>query len=287
MSAEPAATGRGLRAADTGAGSGAHGHGDDGRAVLPGNQVSLAMYLFAHLRGAYDRLWAAVAADLGSDWPSTLTWSDDVAGLVDDDRMLVSQTCGWPLVTRRAGRVRVVGSFGYLDNEPGAGGRPGPMYRSRIVARRPGHLAEFAGARAAVNNPDSLSGWVSLRHTLGVPTEIEWTGAHRLSLVALQEGRAEVASIDAVSFAHVAATEPQLTEGLHTVGRGPLVASLPVVAHRALGDDALAALRAGLVRHCASADPILRIAAFHPLDLPAYAPVAALDPELFAEQHIG
>ena len=247
-------------------------------------QASLAMYPFPHLHEAYGSLWEAVVRRLGSGWPAQLTWADDVAGLWVSPDMLVAQTCGWPLVTALAGRVRVVGAFAYDVD-----GAQGPHYRSAIVATRPGTVADFVGAVVAVNNPDSLSGWVSLRCAVPEHGPVVWSGAHRQSLVALQERRAELAAIDAVSFAHIAHSAPQLTEGLHLVGRGPLVPSLPLIAPLDLVDADLRALREALAD--ALDDPQLtdvrrhlRIVGFEPLDFADYAPIADLDPGLYQAQ---
>ncbi len=257
-------------------------------------QASLAMYPFAHLREAYQQLWDGIVKGVAADrrslpaqlllaqlMPAELTWTDDVAGLWASPDMFVAQTCGWPLVTALAGRVRVLGSFTYdVDGAQGA------HYRSAIVATRPGTVADFVGATVAVNNPDSLSGWVSLRCAVPGYGPVVWSGAHRQSLVALQEGRAELAAIDAVSFAHIARSAPELVRGLHLVGRGPLVPSLPLIAPLALADADIAALRGALVAalgdpQLADACRQLRISGFEPLDFDDYAPIADLDPELY------
>ncbi len=198
--------------------------------------------------------------------------------------MLVAQTCGWPLVTTLADRVRVVGAFAY-----DVAGAEGARYRSAIVATRPGYIADFAGATVAVNNPDSLSGWVSLRHAVADHGPTVWTGSHRASLQELHDGRAELASIDVVSLAHVADSEPELVAGLHVVGRGPLVPSLPLIASRAIDVGVVAALREALASAVAdprSADDCrrLHITGFEPFDFDDYAPIGALDPELFLAQ---
>ncbi len=247
-------------------------------------RASLAMYPFEQLRAAYQRLWNVVVEHGGPLLPRELSWDDDVAGSWRAPDMVVAQTCGWPLVTVLADVVRVVGAFAH-DVE----GAEGARYRSAVVANRPGPLADLAGAVVAVNNPDSLSGWVSLRHAFAEHGDVVWTGSHRASLAALVDGRAEVASIDAVSLAHIATAEPRLVAGLQLVGRGPLVPTLPLVARADLADEVVADLRAGLAAATASpalagARATLRITGFVPLDLADYLPLADLDPELFAEQ---
>ena len=104
------------------------------------------------------------------------------------------------------------------------------------MANRPVARADLVaeGAIAAVNAPDSLSGWVSLLAAAVGPGgawsgPVQWTGGHVESLRALRDGRADVASIDALSLAFVRRDDPALVAGLHEIDRGPWVPSLPVV----------------------------------------------------------
>lgn len=134
-----------------------------------------------------------------------------------------------------------------------------------------------------VNSTDSLSGWVSLQHAWGGrPAVIVETGSHLESVRAVATGRADVASIDAVSWALFAELEPESVSLLHVVGAGPRVPCLPVVASSAHAGD-VPALRTAFA--AAVADPAaseacaaLRIRGFVPMDLADYLPLRSLVP---------
>lgn len=189
------------------------------------------MYPLAGLREPYDALWAAIRDRLDDEGiaglPESLEWDRDLHQSWADPDLLIGNTCGWPLVTELEGRVAVIGVFDM--NVPFA---TEGHYRSVLVASRPMALAEWRARPdtvLAVNTLDSLSGWVSLAHEWGaIPEEPMVTGGHLLSMRAVAAGSAHVASIDAVTFEHVVRSEP-MTGGLHIVGHGPLVPTLPLV----------------------------------------------------------
>ena len=238
--------------------------------------ASLAMYPYTHLRSDWDRLWLSVRSRLSFDAPP-LDWDllPDVACRRAD--LLLGQTCGWPLVTDLANRVRVVGTFdctvdGAIDG----------TYRSLLVSNRDQPLADILqrpGLRVVANSADSLSGWISLQsvaNAQGVHVDnVEWTGAHALSLVALREGRADLTAIDSVSWSHLDRS------GLSVVGCGPRIPCLPLVTSPSSPDAVVDELRrafAGAVsdptmtESCAS----LRIRGFLDRDLADYEGILAL-----------
>lgn len=250
-------------------------------------RASLGMYPFAPLRPAYDRLWQAVRER--APWvPERLEWDVDLHSQWRDPATVVGYTCGWPLVTELAdlaetGRLHVVGSFVFAIPEA-----DGPTYRSVLVARWPGTAADFAGSLAAANGPDSLSGWVSLLHAVHGPGarwqgEVLFTGAHLESVRAVHEGRAEVASIDAVSLAHVRRLHPELCTHLVEVGHGPQVGCLPLIAGASVTAPQLGELRAAFAD--AVADPALAevradllVEAFVAREYADYLPLRSLAP---------
>lgn len=240
------------------------------------------MYPFAPLVEHYEQLWSLVR-EVVPALPADLEWPPDLHPVWRDPAMVLHQTCGWPLVTELAdlvdaGHVRAVGTFVHTVPEA-----LGPTYRSVLVARSGldvAEPAELAGLHAAVNSLASLSGWVSLVHAVHGPGArwqgpITLTGAHVESLRALHDGRAEVASIDAVSFAHVRRWMPDLVDGLVVVGNGPRVPCLPLIVGPALRgvslDDVRRAFAAAVAdpRAAALRDALL-IERFEPLDAADY-----------------
>ncbi|CAB4362239.1 MAG: PhnD/SsuA/transferrin family substrate-binding protein [Actinobacteria bacterium] len=240
--------------------------------------ASLAMYPFAHLRDATDRLWQAVRVRL-DDGPHTLEWSVVTPEVWSHPDLLVAQTCGWPLATEYADRLCVIGAFDY--DVPGA---VDGTYCSVIITNDPNaSLAELRarpGVVAAINSTDSLSGRVSLEHVWGGLSSVVSTGAHAESIRALVDGRADVASIDAVTWALIGDFDPTLVAGLRVIGAGPRVGCLPLVTRLARAAD-VPRFREAFT--AAVSDPaiaaelrLMRIRGFVPKDLADYLPVRAL-----------
>lgn len=245
---------------------------------MPQPVASLAMYPFPHLREATDRLWRAVAAQFPGA-PEALEWTVVTPDVWRHPDLLVAQCCGWPLVTVHAERLCVVGAFDY--DVPGA---HDGTYCSVIVTNDATATLDDLRARpglvAAINSPDSLSGRVSLEHRLGGLGTVLETGAHSESIRALVVGRADIASIDAVTWALIAAHDPDLVAGLRIVGEGPRVGCLPLVMRDSRRAE-LGSMRAAVA--AAVADPaladalrVLRIRGFATKELADYLPVRSL-----------
>ena len=238
--------------------------------------ASLAMYPFDNLRPHWNHLWEGVRARLSFDAPA-LDWqlSADEAARRDD--LLLGQTCGWPLVTDLAGRVRLVGTFD-CDVEGAVDG----TYYSLLVSNRDQPVADILrrpGLRVAANSVDSLSGWISLlsvanAHAVKLDA-VEWTGAHALSVVAVREGRADLAAIDSVTWTHLDHA------GLSVVGRCPRIPCLPLVTAGSSTDTIVSELRRALAESVsdpamAASRAALRIRGYLDRELDAYEGVTAL-----------
>lgn len=245
--------------------------------LLNAHVASLPMYDFVALRDAHDRLWAAMASELsavGVEAPGALTHADDVHSLWHDQALLLSQSCGWPLVTELRDLVSTIGTFAYNIASGGDG-----FYRSVLVSNAPATLEDLRQSTAAVNSLASLSGWISLRVALGGDEHsrpIVLTGSHVASLNALRSGEATVAAIDGVTHALVARDHPALLDGLFAVGAGPRVPCLPLIGPGSWDGEMLAvvreALRAAVVRpELTDVRATLLIQHFVPLDAADYA----------------
>ena len=165
-------------------------------------------------------------------------------------RLLLSQACGYPLVTRLRS-VRTVGCFHYT-----AAGCHGPQYRSYFVARladRHKTPEDFAGQRLVCNAPDSQSGynvWVSRltaeKPLTGFFSAVSFSGGHRHSLQAVRRQSADITAIDCVSLALLQRHFPQESEGLVIVGESPLTPGLPLITAGNTSDQQLVLLRTTL-----------------------------------------
>ncbi len=241
--------------------------------------VSIAMYPFEPLRSAIGSLWASVTRHL--EWgPSTLDWEELPPDVWRHPDLFLAQACGWPLVNQLVDEVAVVGTFAY-DVPGAADGRYQSVLISRAVSLA--EVRRLPNVVAAANAPDSLSGWISLQRVWdGVAPAMVKTGSHLESVRAIADGRADVASIDAVTWSLISTLEPLMVSGLSVVGNGPTVPCLPLVVPLLLSDrvDDLRAAFTAAVADPAMADACaaLRISAFVPLDLDDYLPLLSLLP---------
>lgn len=197
--------------------------------------ASLPMYDRPETAAANDRLWASIRDGLhaeGMAAPDTL-----VRGAADlwpqwtSPDLVFSQTCGFPYRSRLHGKVTLIGTpdFGVEGCAPG-------YYRSVFVARVAGarqSLAEFDGARFAYNEDLSQSGWAAPQtHAASIGIRLPpclKTGGHRLSALAVLDGRADIAALDAVTWRMLRRWEPTM-EGLRVVGMTEPTPGLPYIA---------------------------------------------------------
>ncbi len=244
--------------------------------------ASLPMYTSSPAQ--VDRLWRHIEASLteanAGAVPRELTWPPDYLGHWLRPELLLSQTCSFPLVTKLAGKVRVVGAFRYL-----ADGCNGIFCRSKLIVRAndmANTLIDLRGRTVAYNSTDSQSGHNSLRalvaplaqHGAFFANRLE-TGSHRGSVEAVRDGLADIASIDCVTLAGFEKYSPDVTRGIRVLGYSDPYPGLPLITAAQTGDATVAALRAAL-QH-AMQDPVLGatraalfIGGFEPVELSAY-----------------
>jgi ABC-type phosphate/phosphonate transport system substrate-binding protein len=175
---------------------------------MTGGVAALPMYDWPEVRPATDRLWAALRDALraaGIAAPERLTRGGAPAAVWRHPRLVLGQTCGLPVVRELDGRVAVIGA---LDH--GVEGCAPGWYRSAVVVRADdprASLADFRGARLALNGRDSQSGYGAMLHhaaPLAVDRRFfgaaEVTGAHAVSVARVASGAADIAAIDCVSW---------------------------------------------------------------------------------------
>lgn len=244
------------------------------------------MYPFEPLRPAWERLVEAIHERL--PWvPVGLDWSEDVHDSWVDPVCVIGHACGWPVATSLTDQVRVAGAFSLTSATA-----EGHEYRSVLLARSERRVEDLSNSLplVAANSVESLSGWISFLVAAGVtewPGEVLWTGAHRASLRAVFEGRAEVACIDGHTLSLLRRLEPGADAGLVEIGHGPRIPSPAVVVRRTVDDSALDEVRAALAE--VVADPrladdrdLLMIDGFVPLDEAPYRELVGRWPELAA-----
>jgi ABC-type phosphate/phosphonate transport system substrate-binding protein len=184
--------------------------------------------------GIRDASGAWIAADPATLPPDAL----DFPTLWRHPKLLFAQTCWGPMELGLSYHVRVIGQPDYSPFEGGEG----PLYSSAIVIRRSdagapvddrpppsGGRADMpidllADRRLAFNSRDSMSGWLAPSRdlaALGAGPAIfsaqRETGGHRLSMIAVARGDADVAALDCRSWALARRFEPAAQE-LRVIG---------------------------------------------------------------------
>ena len=258
---------------------------------MSGRIVSLAMYDVGGAASA--RLWRGLrehlAAEGIADIPDDLVVPDDYEAHWLDPRLLLGQTCGYPLAHALAGRVQYVGTPAY--DAPGVSGT---LYRSAIVVRATDSaqsLAALRGRRAAYNSRNSQSGYNAFRDLVAPEARAERffsetieTGSHRASLLAVIAGNADVAAIDAVTLAGESAAT---RASVRIVAWTEAAPALPFITSLGTSRSDLGRLRRSLVR--ALADPTLaearaalHLSGFEVLADGAYEPILAMEQRAIA-----
>ncbi|TQI79655.1 ABC-type phosphate/phosphonate transport system substrate-binding protein [Serratia fonticola] len=212
--------------------------------------VSLPMYGVSHQQ--VEPFWSALREKLRqlgmTDVPETLSWPQDLQQHWQETDLLLSQTCGYPLVTTLP-QVQLVGTYHYRVE-----GCSGAHYSSWLVVREdePGErLYDFRDRVVAYNSQDSQSGYNSLR-ALIAPLARQGrffrqaiaSGAHYQSLAMIRGGEADIAAIDCISFALLKRAQPEAVSGLKIIGRTAAVPGLPLITSAQTSPAQLAILRA-------------------------------------------
>lgn len=197
--------------------------------------AGLPMYDWPEVAADVERLWeeiACAARARGVTVPDELTRTEMLVDLWGDPSMILGQVCSLNPVRDGLGETEVIGTIVYRP----APGLPDPeagSYYSVIVARADDRrcrdlgahgtgrgeanefIQRFAGARVAANGTDSQSGYWSLGHYVRehldegpVFGDVLFTGAHRDSVRAVADGRADIAAIDVHSWRLATEHEP-------------------------------------------------------------------------------
>jgi ABC-type phosphate/phosphonate transport system substrate-binding protein len=244
------------------------------------------MYDLPELRWATDALWAAIAARVPGT-PAVLERARPLMDVWTDPDLVLAQTCGYPLVTSLAGRVRVVATPRYV-----AEGCEGASYRSAVIVRADDNavcLADLRGRRCAVNGFDSQSGMNALRAAVAPLAEggrffgeVVTTGAHAASARAVACGDADVAAVDCVTWALLQRVRPAETRGLRVLAWTVASPGLPLITSMKADAATLGALVAalGLVAEDQALAPVreaLLLAGFEVLPAGAYGSILAME----------
>lgn len=155
------------------------------------------MYDRSETAAAYDRLWADIATRM--NWsPAPLLRAPDLMSQWLSTDLALSQTCGLPYRKTLHDKVTYVGTPDY-----GLQGCPPGYYCSVIVVRADSGLkalCEVDGTRMAVNSTDSQSGYAAPLNAGLKPETLLKTQTHRSAAMAVVNGEATCAAIDAQTW---------------------------------------------------------------------------------------
>ena len=209
--------------------------------------ASLPMYDLPPQQRANDEFWQAIRKYLQAG-PATLTRKGNLWDHWLSPGLILSQTCGYPYRAKLHDKVTLVGTPDY-----GLEGCPPGYYCSVFIARADNprlRLEDFAEARFAYNEALSQSGWAAPQHHVAqfgfqFQNLVE-TGAHRQSALAVLEGSAELAALDALTWKLLQRNEP-FPAVLREVARTEPTPALPYITHKEADPAPIyAAIEAGI-----------------------------------------
>jgi len=215
------------------------------------------MYDLPELAGPTSAWWAGIAVHMRrqgiGDVPDICIIPDDLLQHWCAPNLLLSQTCGFPLTHQLNGKVRLLGLPVYACN----GCDPDGFYSSMIVTPASSNLYSLndcRSTRAVYNADDSMSGLLALRavaasqHGKSEPffRSLSRSGGHRRSLQAVADGKADVACIDAVTFALLSRVDAELISRVRVLGQTPKVPGLPYITSLMANAETVERLRTAL-----------------------------------------
>lgn len=197
--------------------------------------AGLPMYDWPEVENEVDALWQAIASAArrrGVAVPDRLTRTDSLVDLWSDPSMVLGQVCSLNPVRDGLGETEVVGTIAY-ETPLGLPDTGVGTYYSVLVARSDDvrcadldadgvghgsaneHIEKFADATVVANGTDSQSGYWSLGHFMRDRPDhgpffgdVLFTGAHRASIAAVADGRADIAAVDVHSWRLATEHEP-------------------------------------------------------------------------------
>lgn len=241
--------------------------------------AALTMYVEpAEVRDAYRQLAEAVALRLGATLESA---PEELPALWSHPELLLAQTCGYPWATRLRGQVRLVAAPRYRFE--GCNEAEHCAFILVPDALDVASLADLRGKRVALNGLDSNSGMNLLRLAVAPLAErgrffgeVIVSESHANSLALLQQGHADVAAVDAVTYGYLQRAQPERVAGLRLLQRTRPSPALPFITAASRSDAEVEALR-GALSDSLAADPALAerlaIEGFTAVDEATYLPL--------------
>ena len=200
--------------------------------------ASLGMYDQPFLQPSNDLLWQAIRHSITNiesaiDVPCELNRTMSLADQWRNPELLLSQTCGFPYISRFREYLQLVATPVYSHS-----GCNNTSYSSVLLSSNGAskQLADFRGKKLAANSPDSLSGFVSLQITLAEAglkapffSQCAFCDSHANAIDSVASGQADLCCIDAVTWNLLCSDQPVLAEQLQVIGHTGHFPALPLV----------------------------------------------------------
>jgi len=239
----------------------------------------------ARLGQAYETLLVTLAEEAGQ--VVALEAPSDLPLFWRRRDLLLSQTCGYPYMTRLRGEATLVATPCY-----DFAGCSGSDYSSVFVVRDGADvdvLADAMGLVAAVNDLHSNSGMNVLRHAVAPLarggrffSEVVVSGSHAASVRMVREGAADIAAVDCVTWGYLAREDPEAVKGLKVLGYSVSSPGLPLIAGGGVEEELVLRMRDALLRPTSRLRglmDVVSISAFEYRDDTDYARILAIEAE--------
>ena len=185
------------------------------------------MYDIVEIRDAHNSLWEGLARHFRNqgidDVPGRLVHDRPVNFLWSDDRLFMSQCCGYDIVHQYKNQLQVLATPCF--DAPGCSNG---NYSSAIIVPSDSSyddVIDMTMKVAVVNGPESHSGMNAL-FSLVAPhsednkffAEVIVSGGHSESLAMMVAGKADVAAVDCVTYELLRRYRPEAIEGTRRLG---------------------------------------------------------------------
>ncbi len=258
--------------------------------------ASFPMYNFSEIEPALSTLWQGIATHLDregvKDLPTELSHGKPLAELLSDKNLLLSQCCGYDVVSSYRGSLQPLAVPLFDVEECSA-----HEYSSLIVVHEDSLYDDVLQMRdtvAVANGPESHSGMSSLRHQVAAKhingrffSDVFYSGSHRDSLLAIRDKTADVAAIDSVTYKLLKMYRPYELKQTRVIGMTVHAPAPPYVTHVDRGSDTAERVLSALLQafedpNLAAVRADLLLKSIVSIDLKAYQKI--LDLENYAKR---
>jgi ABC-type phosphate/phosphonate transport system substrate-binding protein len=198
------------------------------------------------VRAAYEDLVQEVARRFGVALQPYV--EAELASLWLHPELLLAQTCGFPWASSLQGKVKLVASPQYTL--PGCDGATHCSFILVPESSPARSLADLRQKRAAINSQDSNSGMNLFRHAIaplsqqgGFFSSVVESGGHIRSMEMLQQGLADAAAVDAVTYGYLQRDAPERIAGVRILAKTVKSPTLPLITAATRSDEEVNLLR--------------------------------------------